>query len=129
MCFLVGVSIYGYSNGNLEEIMAPVDGQGRICGFSEGVENTPYLWVSYYADIKQFDTYLFESGVCTTSCPTTSTGDGASIGCVNTVYTSSTHPCETQPLYPTIDIVSYCAVTQDTLSPSDYDLMVKNFED
>jgi hypothetical protein len=129
MCFLIGIAIYGYSNGNLDEILAPVDGQGRICGFSPGVESTPYLWVSNKADTLTFTGYLFTSSVCTTSCPTSTTGDGATIGCVNTDWTLANGNCETQNLYPTTDIVNYCALTHDNLTDDEFNQMINAYED
>jgi hypothetical protein len=133
MIFLMGVAIYGYSNGNLAEILAPVDGQGRICGFSDGVKDTPYLWVSNYAVIEDpdFNSYVFESGVCVLECPTSNEGDGADIGCVNTEYTTNTPDmnCETQPLYQTTVILDYCTVVKDNLTDDQWDHIVKNYED
>ena len=64
---MVFTTIYSFKNGNISKLIAPVDGQFRICGFDKGVEDYPLLYVAKMdkADIKM----IFQSAVCVKKCP------------------------------------------------------------
>ena len=44
LAFVVGMgfeTVYGYVNGNPDKLVAPIDGNGNICGYTEGYEDYP----------------------------------------------------------------------------------------
>ena len=59
------IGYYGYHNGNPDEILAPMDGDGNFCGKTAGYEDYPYI---LYTDISSF--FWPPYGVCVTECPT-----------------------------------------------------------
>jgi len=90
LCVYFG--IVGYSNGNVDNVLAPVDKDGRICGYSDGVVEYPYLFI-WNLDAAFSDPYnLFDYGYCIEKCPldsnnpikcATYTDDVAIDNCVN----------------------------------------------
>lgn len=70
--FCVYFGIYGFMNSNIEQVLAPVDDKGRICGWDAGVEDYPYLFI-WNLDAAFEDPYhMFDYGTCVTMCPTDS---------------------------------------------------------
>jgi hypothetical protein len=73
VCFLIFVgamsflTYYSYHNGNVWKLVAPVDGDFRICGFDTGVEDYPYLYLSKMDSLST--SKIFKSGICVKSCP------------------------------------------------------------
>lgn len=42
---MVSGTVLGYIKGNPGQLTAPIDSSERICGYSEGTENYPYLYI------------------------------------------------------------------------------------
>ena len=61
------MTIFGYVNGMPGELLAPVDTQLQICGYSAGTENMPYL---YIYNIESTLTIPFPSFFSYTTCIT-----------------------------------------------------------
>lgn len=66
---LIAAAVYGYQNGHPGELLAPIAPGNQICGYSEGHEAFPYL---YIYDIKSaltppFD--FFGLTTCVKECP------------------------------------------------------------
>jgi choline transporter-like protein 2/4/5 len=72
MVFCTYFGIYGYNNGNIDIVLAPVDDQGRICGFDDGVTEYPNLFI-WNLDEAFADPYnMFDYGTCVKQCPVSS---------------------------------------------------------
>ncbi len=88
---VVGMFIFtfmGYINGAPWKLVAPIDGDNRICGYTPGLEDYTHL---YIAKIDEAATpsnvhNVFEYGVCVKSCPTEK---DAPIECVPTTEVTS----------------------------------------
>ena len=72
-------TLYGFSNGNPGMLIAPIDGDKRVCGYSEDITTAtggaydftdyPYLFIGNIHDAMENmdDTFLY--GVCVKECP------------------------------------------------------------
>ena len=59
---------YGAKSGNLNKLLAPVNGDGVLCGSSSGFKNYRFL---YLTDLSVGNiNSIFDSGVCVEACPT-----------------------------------------------------------
>ncbi len=109
-------SVLGYINGAPWKLIAPIDGDNRICGYTPGTEDYTHL---YIANIDEAATpsnvhNVFEYGVCVKECPTKK---DEPIECVPTTeITSCTIPADEQ--YTTYEVFSYCIPNYDSL-PTD----------
>ena len=84
LAFIVGMfasAIYGYVNGNPGKLIAPIDGDGKICGYSPGYSGYNKLYIDDINSATQSPTNVFKYGVCVKSCPTSA---GDTIECVPT---------------------------------------------
>ena len=62
-------TVYGYINGNPGKLIAPIDANEKICGYSEGYEDYPVLYIDDIADAVENPLFIFEYGVCVKECP------------------------------------------------------------
>ena len=107
LAFIAGMimeTVYGYVNGNPDKLIAPIDGDKNICGYTDGYKDYPDLYIGDInlatADANGFFSY----GVCVKSCPTSSTD---TIDCVPTTLVQTCAP-PTGYEYSTTDIFHYC---------------------
>jgi len=128
VCFMVSMicfSIVGYMNGEIDKMLAPVDGNGRLCGFSTGVEGYPKLWIANLDKATNSPTDMFDWGVCTKECPESV---NSTVSCVDT---KNVHNCSTPGnSYGTYDLLDYCLPQYDELTVAQqagYDAMVLEF--
>jgi hypothetical protein len=63
------MTIDGYVSGNPGKLLAPIDNNGQLCGYSAGVENYPYLYIPNIVAAAANPTNIFAYGTCVTSCP------------------------------------------------------------
>lgn len=114
--FLVGMiwaTIYGYVNGNPGKLIAPIDGDKMICGYSPGYEDYPKLYIGDIVEAAGDSGNVFQYGVCVTDCPETADD---SVDCIPTdLVTTCTSPGEG---YGTTEILNYCRPIYDTLPPA-----------
>ena len=61
---MVSISLYGFSKGNYKKLIAPVDANNNLCGFSDGFVDFPYLFVTDLNASVKNPKRLFESSVC-----------------------------------------------------------------
>lgn len=59
------MSIYGYINGEVGMLLAPVDGNGRICGYDQNVTDFPHLWIADLTKASADPKNMFDYAVCT----------------------------------------------------------------
>ena len=115
LAFFVGMvwaTIYGYINGNPGKLIAPIDGDGSICGYSTGYENYPKLYIGDIIEAAADAGNVFQFGVCVTECPANADD---SVDCMTTTKVSTcTSPGEG---YGTNDVLNYCRPIYDTLPP------------
>ena len=68
MCIsLVLLSKYGYENGNIAKLTAPLDGDLNFCGITPGYEEYSKLYITNFDGIDVFK--IFKSAVCVKKCP------------------------------------------------------------
>merc|ERR1712178_463089 len=69
MCLVL--SIKGYWVGNFDELIAPIDSDGNLCGEDPGYEDYPYLYI-FDIDSAINTGNIFSYGVCVNECPDSS---------------------------------------------------------
>jgi len=108
---MLTATIYGYVSGNPWKLVAPVDGDGRICGYSAGVIDYPDLYITDITVAVLKPTYIFNYGVCVKSCPKQASDT------VECVPTNVANPCvpASSDAYGTDSVFSYCVPIYDTL--------------
>lgn len=68
--FLVSMgacAIYGTKHGQIEKLLAPLDGDNNFCGHTAGYEKYPALYISNLE--KGGAKAIFQTGVCVKKCP------------------------------------------------------------
>ena len=112
---MVATTVYGYKTGKVLKLVAPVDGDFRICGFDKGVEDYPNLYIAKMntVDINK----LFRSAICVKSCPAKAS---EKIECAPTKEVGS---CDSKIVedhrYNSIDLAHYCFPSNLTELPAD----------
>ena len=97
-------TIYGYINGSPGKLIAPIDGDKNICGYSTGFEDYPLLYIDDISKAANNPTKVFSYSVCVKSCPS-SVDDP--IECKTTTGMPS---CQPDPgmEYATTEFFNYC---------------------
>ena len=104
-CGFVGASVIGFTDGTPYQFFAGIDGDGNMCGYSEGYENYTYL---YFWSLEADNIWYY--AVCVSECPTSNT----TIDCKTTSYVTD---CNDGEHYDTYDFGGeYCLPNMDTLS-------------
>lgn len=89
--------VYSCIKGNLKDLIAPVDGDLKMCGASPGYEDFKYLYITKLEDksIKE----IFSTGVCVHECP------DAANRLINCHTTPNVTSCNEAPRYKTTTIL------------------------
>jgi hypothetical protein len=102
------VTFVGFKEGDINKLVAPLDGEFKFCGIDKGYEEYKFL---YIADFTQETVNgLFDSGVCVKQCPKNKTDE---VECKATAVVPDCKP--TEP-YPSKTIVNICFPTEVTES-------------
>ena len=104
-------AIYGYAAGEPWKLIAPIDGENRVCGYDDAVKDYPKLYIDNIVQAIGDIDDAFSYGVCVKECP--SSADDT-IKCVNTAKVGDCQPAEGEG-YGTTEILSYCYPEYDTL--------------
>lgn len=40
------MTVYGFIKGDVDKLLAPLDGAGNFCGVTKGYKNYPYLYIA-----------------------------------------------------------------------------------
>ena len=103
VCVMGYLTKYGLTHGNVEKLLAPLDGDDNFCGVTEGYEDYKLLYLTSLSGSSAKS--VFANGVCIkgTECPK----DDASqpIKCKTTSTVSS---CDMSTRYNTKKVLSYC---------------------
>uniref|UniRef100_A0A7S3N2V9 Choline transporter-like protein n=1 Tax=Strombidium inclinatum TaxID=197538 RepID=A0A7S3N2V9_9SPIT len=59
---------YGGKHGDMEKLLAPLDGDKNFCGYSAGFEKYDKLYISDFSNSLDFDA-IFDSAICVSECP------------------------------------------------------------
>jgi len=103
MLAIVGMAAYGFFNGNIQKLVALQDGDHKLCGVDNSLEDYPYL---YLTDLTKDD--AFELGVCVKECP----GKSGNIECHPTQWiTGCNSKAVTDNRYPSNNVVGICFPT------------------
>jgi len=74
---MVVATDYGLENGNIQKLLAPIDGQGKFCGITPGYEDHKYL---YLRNLVGNPIKIFLGAVCVKECPTTTS---STVSCIS----------------------------------------------
>eukprot|EP00352_Strombidinopsis_acuminata_P005617 CAMPEP_0176376698 /NCGR_PEP_ID=MMETSP0126-20121128/28374_1 /TAXON_ID=141414 ORGANISM="Strombidinopsis acuminatum, Strain SPMC142" /NCGR_SAMPLE_ID=MMETSP0126 /ASSEMBLY_ACC=CAM_ASM_000229 /LENGTH=113 /DNA_ID=CAMNT_0017738247 /DNA_START=245 /DNA_END=586 /DNA_ORIENTATION=+ len=106
--FLVGMLVFsfvGYINGNLGQMVAPINYNGDFCGYGSQ-EGFGYLYI-YDLTAATADTDAFWNyGICVENCPS----EGDTINCPSATQTDLDIDCgnDVTDRYDTKNSLSYC---------------------
>ena len=95
---------YGYKHGNVEKLLAPLDGDKHFCGHEAGYEQYPKMYITDFG----FSTpsKIFAAGVCVKKCP--QVGD-KTLDCKATGSVANCNdPKIISAIYNTKDVLDYC---------------------
>jgi len=118
MLSCLSFAIYGYINGNVGELLAPVDGAGNICGYTAGYEDYPYGYIWNIKFAASSPTSFSDYMVCVEECPETST---STLNCKNTASSTTEGGCnslDSDERYGSYEAFGYCIPLEDTLPTS-----------
>jgi hypothetical protein len=134
MVFCVYFGIYGYMNGEIANVLAPVDFEGNICGFDAStstgdvdVIEYPYLFIWNLDAAFEDPINMFDYGICVTECPTSAED---LVICADyqdqTLYPNCSKFIGRTPIdgpmqytYPTYPVLNYCYPSFDQLNEQD----------
>lgn len=102
---------YGFHNGQINKLTAPIDADNNFCGFGE-MKDYPRMILTNFQLTEATD--ILKSGVCIKKCPSTDdTGAFAEGECKS----NGKVKCEDHEKYATKDIFDFCLPTSaDALS-------------
>lgn len=109
---------YGYANGDPNKLIAPIDGDGNICGVTPGYEDYGYLFIGNIDTLAHNlggGTSTFHYGICVEGCPATSDDSETALSCKTTTRVTSCNMTETNA-YAAYSVMGYCMPEYDTLS-------------
>ena len=104
-------AIYGYAAGEPWKLIAPIDGDNRVCGYDEAVKDYPKLYIDNIIQAINDIDDAFAYGVCVKECPSSA---DSTIECVDVAKVGNCQPEEGEG-YGTNEIFSYCYPIYDTL--------------
>jgi len=118
---MFAAAIYGYIDGAPGKLIAPIDGDGRICGYynENGIDMTEYKHL-YIGEVSEAlapgglaTLSLFDYGVCVKECPKE---NNQAIECI---ITNEVTDCNGVPApedaYTSYEFLSYCIPVYDSL--------------
>jgi choline transporter-like protein 2/4/5 len=111
LCGMGFMTAIGYINGSPGELLAPIDSNNQICGYSPGTEGYPYLYIYDVTSALMPPVDFFGYTTCVQSCPETATSP---LECLDVA--ACTNPANDR--YGTYSIMGYCIPDTNTL-PSD----------
>jgi len=88
---MIVCSFIGYLNGDPWKLIAPIDGNNKICGFSEGYEDYDHLYIDDITTaLDPANVWnVFSYGVCVKACPKEKTDN---IECKPTTSVTNCNP-------------------------------------
>ena len=128
-CFIVFIAFvgvmgyltkYGLTHGNVEKLLAPLDGDNNFCGVTvngtKGYEDYKLLYLTSLSGTSA--KAVFENGVCIKGdeCPQ---DDGKAINCKTTSFVPS---CDMSTRYNTKKVLNYCFPASTDELPATYKL-------
>ena len=113
---MAACTIYGFSYGQPNKMMAPIDGDSNICGVTPGYEDYPDLFIGDINQAEKNIQEVFEYGTCVKSCPETKKAS-KEIQCKPTAKITSCTMSDANS-YASYSIMRYCVPDYDTLDSS-----------
>ena len=107
-------SIYGYSAGEPWKLIAPIDGDNNICGYTPGYEDYTHLYIGNIDQAAQPSEVvsIFDYGICVKECP-----DKVPFT-IECKPTGEVDDCGAGSDYTTTELLSYCIPNYDSLPSS-----------
>ena len=109
---MVAATTYGFENGQPGRLIAPIDSDGKMCGFSNGYENFPKLYIDDIVRAAANPTKIFLYSVCVEKCPRRATDV---IHCKPTARNTDCNSLVLNERYGTLDLANYCYPDYETL--------------
>ena len=110
---MIVLSFIGYIAGEPWKLIAPIDADRNICGWTDGYQDYPYLMIGKIDEAASpsdlFD--VFDYGVCVKECPTTK---DQTIECKPTEEVTYCQPTADEA-YTSYVVFSYCIPNYDSL--------------
>mmetsp|Transcript_16434 Transcript_16434/g.27862 ORF Transcript_16434/g.27862 Transcript_16434/m.27862 type:complete len:178 (+) Transcript_16434:42-575(+) len=106
------LTYYGSKYGDIEKLIAPLDGDKNFCGVGEGFRDYPKLYITDMTQSFDFDA-IFDSAVCVKECPTKDS-------VIDCIPTSKVPSCEAKERYPSRDRLNYCFPSSIKELPEDF---------
>lgn len=101
---MFGLSIYGYTKGNIYKLIGGLDGDHNICGATSGYEKYNKLYLTNLGKEDEIKD-IFKKGVCVKECPS----EDSEIDCQPTTEVKD---CNSKKIrekqYDTVDVAGYC---------------------
>lgn len=124
MCY---ATFYGFHNGQVNKLTAPIDGDLHFCGFDAGYEKFPKMMLTSFDPSKLTD--ILTSGVCLKTCPTKADEDLVED---DTCKGNAKYRCDHHKTYETIDAFDFCLPkNKDALKPEEakaYDYLINELK-
>ena len=98
------VTFVGFKEGDIQKLIAPLDGEFHFCGIDKGYEEYKNLFIADFSQHNVDD--LFASAVCVKECPHLETDK---IDCKPTKVTPD---CKPEEAYPSKKVVNICIPTE-----------------
>lgn len=105
---------HGYSNGSPNQVLAPIDASNKICGYSEGAQDYPYLYIYNIEGALKNSLKLFSYSTCIQSCPTDLS---STLKCFNQSECNKIQSKQYSD-YTTYELFGYCVPNEETLHKS-----------
>ena len=108
MCY---ATLYGYNNGEVNKLTAPIDGGLNFCGFGDYKDYKKMMLTNFHP-VEMLD--ILKSGVCIKACPTEKDKDLTNdVDCKD----NEKIKCDARKTYETTDLFDFCMPTgEDTLN-------------
>lgn len=126
---MIFMTIYGFIHGNVNKLMAPMDGAGNFCGVTDGYKDYPNLYISNLMPTGTVNPVnsIFKSGVCVKHCPKKGSNGEITISCARNALFAAGGTCgnikdasvsaEYTIPYTTTNLFGFCLTSPDKLPP------------
>ena len=113
---MVTCAYFGIKHGKPRDLIAPIDGDGKICGVTPGYEDYRYLFIGDITKGGKDLDEIFDYGICVQECPATAAA-AKELKCKPTSKVPSGNMSQ-ENSYAATNVASYCVPDYDTLDPS-----------
>jgi hypothetical protein len=110
--FMGYLTYYGFHNGNINKLLAPINGDGVLCGEASQFKQFKYLYLTDFR-VENID-QIFKTGICVNECPS-STKD--KLLCEDTKDVVDCDDPKKVHVYDSFQLLNFCIPNVSTLRP------------